>query len=405
MNNFPNNMNTINTFPNAQYAPFGINDNNFNRRSMPSNIFPKDGGLTGNPLGRFNPLSTNTQQLMNSAPIMSDFQQAFEPNRPIIEKLDYINKNNLIHNNIGENVLDEHIVEYRLIIDSLDRDIKFYPNPFSFTVQLNPISTSVVRHEEYIDDKNKSKGKKTVETRFESEPPPHINKEFVNVKYVKLENIILPQFSKIRVKEECTKCHKDEFEADSHSSHTSHTSYHSSHYSSQSSGQSFSHYNNVHKDIFEFDPHHHLTADRFISMVIKELDGDRVFTTFDTNSRLDKHGGIYTPPTPFAIIIPDKLLGLNFYAGTPYYGSKIYKNSLLGNLTKLTVSFYDSTGTPLIFDDIFTFDDLEQYEFDNGEPLPRDDLRHPLNKRLQVFFSLIIGVVESQINTQTKFEA
>ena len=393
MSNFPNNMNTSNTFPNAQYAPFGVNDNNFNRRSVPSNIFPIDGGLTGNPLGRFNPLSTNTQQLMTTS--MSDFQHAFEPNHPIIEKMDYVNKNHLIHNNIGENVLDEHVVEYRLIIDSLDRDVKYYPNPFSFTVQLNPISTSVVRHDEYIDHKDKSKGKQTVETRFESEPPPHINKEFVNVKYVKLENIILPQFSRIRVKEDCNKGHKEAFEFGSQNSSRGDCS----------SKSSFRSYEDCDKEVFEFDPHCHLTADRFVSMVIKELDGDRVYTTFDTNSRCDRHGDSFTPPTPFAIIIPDKLLGVNFYAGTPYYGSKIYKNSLLGNLTKLTISFYDSTGLPLIFNDIFTFDELQEYEFDNGEPLSRSDLRHPLNKRLQVFFSLIIGVVESQINTQTKFEA
>ena len=358
MSNFPNNMNTSNTFPNAQYAPFGTNDNNFNRVSFPSNIFPIDGGLTGNPLGRFNPLSTNSQHLSQ----MSNFQQAFEPNHPIIEKIDYVNKNHLLHNNIGENVLDEHVVEYRLLIDSLDRDIKYYPNPFSFTVQLNPISSSVVRHEEFVDHKDKSKGKKLVETKFEAEPPPHINKEFVNVKYVKLENIILPQFHKLKPKANC-------------------------------------------KHEFEFDPCGHLTTERFVSLVIKELNGDRVFTTFDTNSRADDKGNNYTPPTPFAIIIPDKLLGANYYAGTPYYGSKIYKNSLLGNLTKLTIKFYDSNGVPLEYDDLFTFEDLQEYEFDNGEPLPTTDLRNPLNKRIQVFFSLIVGVVESQINTQTKFEA
>jgi hypothetical protein len=357
--NFPNNMNTSNTFPNAQYAPFGTNDNNFNRRSMPSNMFPIDGGLNGNFVGRFNPLSTNTEYLMNQHPIMSNFQQAFEPNAPLIEKMDYTNKNNLIHNNVGDNVLDEHIVEYRLLVDSLDRDIKYYPNPFHFTVQLNPISTSVRRDEEYIDHKKKDKGTKTIETRFESQPPPYINKEFINVKYVKLENVILPQCTKLKVKL---------------------------------------------KDELEFDPGSNLVTDRFVSMVIKELECDRVYTTFDTNSRIDKYGAVYTSPVPFAVIIPDKLLGLAYYSGTSYYGSIIYKNSLLANLNKLTVSFYDSNGLPLINGDVFSYDKLEEYEFENGEPLSRTDLRHPLNKRHQVFFSLIVGVVESQINTHTKFE-
>jgi hypothetical protein len=53
MNNFPSNSN---------FSPVGYNDNNFNRRTVPSNIFPMDGGMTGNPTGRFNPHSTNSQR-------------------------------------------------------------------------------------------------------------------------------------------------------------------------------------------------------------------------------------------------------------------------------------------------------------------------------------------------------
>jgi hypothetical protein len=37
-------------------------------------------------------------------------------------------------------------------------------------------------------------------------------------------------------------------------------------------------------------------------------------------------------------------------------------------------------------------------------PISTSDIRHPLNRRLQVHVSFIIGVIESQINTNTKFE-
>lgn len=350
----------MNSFPSSVYPPSGYNDNNFNRQSFPSNIFPPNGGMTGNPNGQFNPMSTNSQQLLRDQIPLSNFKNAFEPSVPIIEKIDYTNKNNVTHNNIGENVLDEHVVEYRLIIDSIDRDIKYYPNPFSYTVALNPIASSSVKHEEYIDFNDKSKGKKTIESRFDGAPAPHINKEFRNVKYVKLENVILPQYSGLK------KNKKD--------------------------------------GIYEFDKESHLLSNMYVSLDIRELDNERIYTTADSASRCHPNGSFYTPPTPFAIILPDKIIGLNYYAGTPYYGSKIYKNSLLGNLTKLTINFYDAFGVPLKYNDLATLDDLEQFEFDNGEKFPVTDLRHPYNKKIQNHISLIVGVVESQINTNTKFD-
>lgn len=359
MSNFPNNMNTSNTFPNAMYAPYGTNDNNFGRAAFPSNTFPQNGGMTGNPTGRYNPLSTNTQYLMTNNPSMSNFNKAYTPNDPIIEKVDYINKNKLLHNNVGDVVLDEHVVEYRIIIDSLDRDIKVYPDPFSYIVKFNPSGNQSIQNEEYIDYNKKGKGTKIVESRFDAAPMPHILKEFKNVKYVKLENVILPQYSKTKPKTEGG---------------------------------------------YEFDITSNLPSDRFVALEIKELDCDRVYTTSEGVTRIDDKGHYYTPPTPFSMLIADKLLGLTAYTAIPFYGSKIYKNSNLGNITQLSIKFYDSAGLPLEFNNLFTYDDLQNYEYENGEQLPRTDLRHPLNKKIQTNISFIIGVVESQINTNTKFD-
>lgn len=350
-----NQHNGMNTFPNGYFPPFGYNDNNFNpnRKSYPSNIYPKDGGMTGNPFANFNPLSTNKKNLMDNLPNMSNFDLAYKTNNHIIEPIDYDNKNDILHNNIARNVLDEHVVEYRINIDSLDRDINIYPNPFNFKVKFNPPSGGITRSESI-----KNGVLESVNQYINGPPRPHINKEFKNVKYIKLDNIILPQYSNLILED----------------------------------------------DIVDFDPDSFLVDDRFIALVIEELNCNRIFCTSDGSMRINPNTGFMnTPPRPFAHIFPERLLGKNYYTGTPYYGSKIYLNSLLGNINSLTIKLYDSCGTLLKYNNQLTQAELE-HEKECGNEINVNDLRHPLNKLTQVHLSFIVGVVESQINTNTKFE-
>ena len=319
-------MNCLPTNVNGIYSPFGVNDNNFNRQAFPSNNFVKGIDNGGEITNQFNPLTTTTNNL-------SDFNDAFKQPTPIIEKLDFTNKNEVLHNNIGPNVLDEHVIEYRIMIDSINRDIKYYPDPFSYVVKFNPVNSSTIRtpNNEFI--------------KYDGAPTPHIGKQFVNIKYIKLENVILPQCGGI--KEENGK--------------------------------------------YVMDRKDSIITNMYNSLIIEELNNERIYTTSPNT------------PNPFSLIIPDKLIGLDYYSGTPYYGSKIYKNSLLGNITQLHIQFADSCGKPLKINDIYTYDDLQQYEYDNDDPFPINDLRHPLNKKIQNHISLIFGVVECQINTNTKF--
>lgn len=341
-------------FPTNNYGPSGYNDNNFNRRRMPSNQYPPNGGMLGNPFGQFNQLSTNEMKMMQNLPSMSNFNESFSKKDTIIEPINYINQNELLHNNVGDQVLDEHVVEYRLDIDSLDRDIKTYPNQFNFTIQFSPTPSGTVRTEVIENGQLK-----TINDRFQGAPRPHIIKEFRNVKYVKLDSIVLPQYSKIVLED-------GEYVVD--------------------------------EDSF-------LVDDRFVALGITELTDSniRIYSTSDDSIRVTESGNILTPKRYFATIFPDKRLGQFYYVGTPYNGSKIFNNSLLGNLKKLTIQFYDSCGEQLKFNDQFSFNDIIQAEKD-GVPLPLDDLRHPLNKKTQVYLSLIIGVVESQVNNNTQFE-
>lgn len=338
------------------YDDNGYTNNNFKPIPHQPNRFPNR--VTGNPQNQFQPITTNTQNNLNMNPNVSSFDKAYVDNNTILSKIDHRNKGHLVHNNIGETILDEHIVEYQVNIDSLDRDIKYYPDPFSFIVKLDPSSGKTYQSAEYIDSKDKSKGTKIVETLFEGTPTPHILRKFKNIKYVKLSNIILPQFTKTKLNEE---------------------------------GEHV------------FDTTSILINKRFVSLVIDELSDELVYSTSENITRVDDDGKSYTPPKPFTIIVPDRLLGLKFYTGLPYYANKIYKNSLLGNLDKLTIEFYDSSGQRLEYNNLMTYNELQQYEFENGEPLPQSDLRHPLNEQIQVYLSLIIGVVENQINTETNF--
>lgn len=352
--------NSLNTFPNSRYGPYGYNDNNQGRQRVPSNIFPPHGGMRGNEAGRFNQLTTNTQNLMKNLPSMSNFNKAYQPNTQMIEPINYVNQNNLIHNNVSDHVLDEHVVEYRINIDSLDRDISVYRDPFKFTVKFNPSSNSIYHTKVRTNSKNNKKETKLVESLLKGSPRPHINKEFKNVKYVKLDSVILPQYSGIK-------------EVDGE---------------------------------YVFDKSKFLVDDRFVVLRIKELDDDkgiRVYDTGDGSIRVDDNGSSHPYPKPFGIIFPDKLLGRNYYTGTPYHASKIYRNSTLGNITQLTIEFFDSCGAPIRIDDLFDNVKLDKCS-EEGNELPTSDLRHPLNKKIQVHLSLIIGVVEGQINTNTKFE-
>jgi len=339
-------------FPVGNFTPAGFNDNNQNRQHVPSNIFPYNGGMVGNPFGRYNPVTTNQLNNMKNNPNMSNFDQSYKITEQIIEPIDYKNYGTTLHNNIGASVLDEHITEYRINIDSLDRDIKLYPNPFQFKVTFKPSGNGTVRTEVIKNGKLKA-----INDYFTGQPKPHISRNFRNVKYVKLDNIVLPQ-----------------------------------------------HTNISYDDEYKFNSDYNLMDDRFISLSIKELECNRIYDTSDDGLRINPDtNDFFTPPKIFGIIFPDKRLGKNFFTGTPYYSTKIYDSANLGNLDKLSIQFFDSCGLPLKINGLLNFSDLIKAD-DQNCPIPISDLRHPLNKKHQLHLSFVVGVVESSVNNVTKFE-
>lgn len=360
-NRFPNNLNTAQGFPTNCAPPFGYNDNNLNRQRFPSNVYPQNGGNQGNPFGRYNPMTTNESGHVNQ---FTNFDLSYAQPDQIIEKINYRNQNHILHNNVGEYVLDPSIVEYRVDVDSLDRDINVYPDPLDFIVKFNPIPSGIVSTE--INERGKLR---RIDEYFAGTPRPHIGREFRNVKYVKLDTAILPQ----RVGTvDCDKNKDDEDEI------------------------------SLKEEFYDED---NLMNDRFISLVVKELTQDqpRYYSTMDDSYRILNNGTTTTPPKPFSNIVRDKILGPYHYCGIPFYGSALYKRVALGNLKQMSIQFYDSTGQKLQFNNLFTARQLKEAD-EAGCPISVKNPRHPLNRRHQVFLSFIVGVDEANINQDVKYE-
>lgn len=270
---------------------------------------------------------------------MANYDNAFKPNKPLIHQMDYSNKNELLHNNVNDDVLDENIIEYKIDIDSIDRDISKYPDPFTFVVKFAPIPNR------------------------NNQSNPSILIDFRNVKYVKLAHIILPTHTKII----------------------------------KNKNDNHDHDHNDDDDEYIFDSHSNIFEDRFVQLVIKELTNTntQVYTTADDTTRYTDNDMPYSPPRPFGLITCDKLINRNYFSGTTCNAIKIYEKKQLGNITQLSISFMDSYGIPI------KMEGIEKNE--KNDKLSRNDLRHPLNKKTQVHLVLLIGVVTSAINNTVQY--
>lgn len=296
-------------------------------------------GNGGNPFGNFQ--ATTTNSLANSN--FYNFNKGFLPNQQIIEKIDFNNKGNIMHNNIADNILSEHVTEYQINIDSNDRKLSVYPNPFKFTVTFGGIGPQVIESR-FQNNKNEEK------TYFEGSPSPIIDRRFKNVKYIKLDYLMLPKIITL--------------------------------------------HNNNNK--YDFDSNQntvcHLSSFGYLILKIKELSSGRIL---GTNSMISDDS---------FIIYPDKCLGRDFVMWVTSNGSRIYNNSNLGNLERLTISILTPSGKQLaIIDSCGKEIDFRILD----KPKKDDNLAYSLKKMeniLKCYISILIGVVENEINTVTKFE-
>ena len=160
-----NGFNTTTSNPNFQlsgmqpnYTYDGQMNLAFDASVIPQGGFATKEGLEGDIGARqqyidnynnFMPSSTFTRPENNSGKLenLRDFSQnSFKDNftdvKPELFMLDTKNKHNTLYDNLNDELLKETITEIRLNIDSHDRDIEIYPNPFEYVVTLGPVVNS-----------------------------------------------------------------------------------------------------------------------------------------------------------------------------------------------------------------------------------------------------------------------
>jgi hypothetical protein len=117
--------------------------------------------IRNNHLGK--PVTPHVQNQMNTS-MYNNFQAAFTPNTPLIDAPDYVNRKQVLHDNLSEKLFSERVVEYRAIISSADRDKSKFPSPFKMQVSFG--NTNVY---------------------------PNLYESLTNVKYVTLNNVWVPR--------------------------------------------------------------------------------------------------------------------------------------------------------------------------------------------------------------------
>lgn len=108
-----------------------------------------------------NPRPYSNQQWGNQMKGYYNYDQAYANQQNIIDKQDFTNKGNVIHNNLGQNLLSEHVSEYKLKINSIDRNVSSYPSIFKQRIMFDD-SCGLLR-------------------------------SFKNVKYISIDTIVLPR--------------------------------------------------------------------------------------------------------------------------------------------------------------------------------------------------------------------
>ncbi len=105
----------------------------------------------------------SSQQQMNMSQHYGNISQAFKNGQSIIERPDFTNRGNVIHNNMGDSLRDQKITEYKVHIHSKDRNTSINQSPFNFKIP------------------------------FGSTQSFKIDKKFTHVKYISIDAVILPK--------------------------------------------------------------------------------------------------------------------------------------------------------------------------------------------------------------------
>lgn len=283
----------------------------------------------------------NFQTAFNALPTIQSYGQ--DP-KSMFNNHNFTNKNNILHNNLSNIILNEEIREYSVMIDSKDRNYQVYPDPFNYEVKFHPLPKS----------REKINGKFIV---YE-EPAPIINDNFTNVRYIKLEEMILPFYTKIKAVDEIND--NDEI-----------------------------------VKTWKVDITKPLTNEFYIVLSLGEYADDNYKSTNDVLS------------DSFATIYFSSKANDTHYFGKTANGIKIFPADQLAKIDKLKISFMDPYGKPIkchhVDKRIKSNPECicENPEGDDDTDCFRHNLFHPLNPIFQHHLHFKVGVVEPRLNKLT----
>lgn len=285
-----------------------------------------------------------TMNMMNRS--QSNFNQAFMPNQNLIPQRDVKNYGNLIQNNVNDNILSEIISEYTVHVDSKDRDITIYPNPYSFVVSLGGFSS------------NKTKDANGNPITVTGVPNPRIDMNFRNVKYIKLKYLMLPRYLVYNRAEIV-----------------------------DGSGYEYTIPNNGSTTI--------LSNYRYLLLKIKEIKNDKLYSTDDSKNDCF----IIYRDSNYSDAVSDL-----WFATQPV---KIFYDVGLKNLSKLTIQILTPNGDELRLQ--YSGDNSGNIQYDevngiiNDETTPSSDFYSNFGENIQTSMEFELGVCENQLNNQKNY--
>jgi hypothetical protein len=297
---------------------------------------------TSTPFGEFKSKTYN-ENISSLHRQFDTFPSCYDVPQNILQNPSTINKGALIHNNIHQQIQTENIVEYRLYIDSSDRDATLYSNPFKFSIIFAPVHAGYIKSEGWIDPSNKSLGKVIKNTYITGSTEPYINRSFKNVKFIRIESILIPRFNKVIY----------DTQTDTYSLNTTTT----------------------------------VSSHRFLILKIKEILPNS--NIYGTNTHLEN--GI--------IIFPTVCMNQYYFMGNTAW-NKTYQMSTLGNINKLSFELCSDTGEPIEF----TIEDETGKPLQPDlDKLNKSNVNNAFHSYFQLFITVALGIMENNINTMVKY--
>jgi hypothetical protein len=306
------------------------------------------------------------------------------------------NKPNLIYNNVSDKISVDILVEYVIMIESIDRDIEKFPNPFKYKIYFNPVAQT---------------------------KDAYIYKTFENVKYIKLETAILPRKYSYLRKDITSNTTDVSTLINTNWERNDNLTFNTVNYTiiddyiidniryikygvtkplPELIDKVYELQYNINTSLFtlyEFQLINlSLEDEKFLLLNIDEIND---VNDMATNTEVSN---------AFSILFPDYVNGDSFYTNTQGVG-KIYRFSQLGNIKSLNVNILDNEGKDFNTQSYKMFTDTNIKtnkkcicKVNNNGEIIRDYgcscsyMRHPYYKKFQNTLLFKVGVIENDID-------